>query len=255
MTQARQSARGANRRLMLGAVWLTIACLAQPLAAHTETGPHWDNLTLAQQQTLAPLRQDWQGIDAARKQKWLEVAGRFDQLPVAERSRIQQRMAEWARLPPAERARVRQQFLETRSISADERQARWQEYQTLPPEKRQQLAAQAQQREAQQRQAQQRSTPATQAPVPAVQAKANVLSLKPPPPVKVVTPSVLQARPGATTTTVATRPQAAAHQQAGLPKIAATPDFVDPTTLLPRRGAQAAARIDPPASAARVDPQ
>jgi hypothetical protein len=30
------------------------------------------------------------------------------------------------------------------------------------------------------------------------------------------------------------------HHQAGLPKVAATPAFVDSATLLPRRGAQAA---------------
>jgi len=37
------------------------------------------------------------------------------------------------------------------------------------------------------------------------------------------------------------RPAPPAHQQTGLPKIAATPEFVDRTTLLPQRGAQGAA--------------
>jgi hypothetical protein len=31
------------------------------------------------------------------------------------------------------------------------------------------------------------------------------------------------------------------HTQAGLPKLAATPNFVDPATLLPKRGPQGAA--------------
>jgi len=37
------------------------------------------------------------------------------------------------------------------------------------------------------------------------------------------------------------RPTPPSHQQTGLPKIAATPEFVDKSTLLPRRGPQAAA--------------
>ena len=50
-----------------------------------------------------------------------------------------------------------------------------------------------------------------------------------------------QARPGATTTPMTTRAAPPLHQQAGLPKIAATPTFVNPATLLPKRGPQGAA--------------
>jgi hypothetical protein len=52
---------------------------------------------------------------------------------------------------------------------------------------------------------------------------------------------VIQAAPGATTTLVTRRPTPPAHQQAGLPKIAATPEFVNKSTLLPQRGPQGAA--------------
>ena len=51
----------------------------------------------------------------------------------------------------------------------------------------------------------------------------------------------LQAQPGATTTSIAKRPTPPAHQQTGLPKIAASPGFVDKSTLLPKRGPQGAA--------------
>jgi hypothetical protein len=56
-----------------------------------------------------------------------------------------------------------------------------------------------------------------------------------------VAPTVIQAKPGATTTTLTTPAKPPLHHQPGLPKIVATPAFVDPTTLLPRRGPQAAA--------------
>src|SRR5204862_3080770 len=60
-------------------------------------------------------------------------------------------------------------------------------------------------------------------------------------PPKAVGPTVVQAQPGATTTLMSRRPVPPAHQQTGLPKIAATPGFVDKSTLLPQRGPQGAA--------------
>ena len=56
-----------------------------------------------------------------------------------------------------------------------------------------------------------------------------------------VTTGAVQAQPGATTTSMAKRAAPPAHQQTGLPKIAASPGFVDKTTLLPKRGPQGAA--------------
>jgi hypothetical protein len=50
---------------------------------------------------------------------------------------------------------------------------------------------------------------------------------------------------GATTNLVSKPAAPPLHQQAGLPKVAATPGFVDPATLLPRRGAQGAAVRSP----------
>ena len=56
-----------------------------------------------------------------------------------------------------------------------------------------------------------------------------------------VGPTVVQRGAGATTTLVSKPATPPLHQQAGLPKVAATPGFVDSTTLLPKRGAQGAA--------------
>jgi len=58
--------------------------------------------------------------------------------------------------------------------------------------------------------------------------------------VKRVAPTVVHVGPGAKTTLVTRQPAPPAHQQAGMPKIAATPGFVDRNTLLPQRGAQSA---------------
>jgi hypothetical protein len=63
----------------------------------------------------------------------------------------------------------------------------------------------------------------------------------PTPNARAATPTAQQNRPGATTTPMTVKAQPPMHNQAGLPKIAALPGFVDPATLLPKRGPQGAA--------------
>jgi hypothetical protein len=224
--------------------------LSMSAMAAAESGPAWATLNAAQREALAPLERDWRQIDAQRKQKWLEVAARFPRMGAEERQRIQERMADWARLTPAERARARLQFQEARAISPDERAARWDAYRALPDEERSRWTATAQDAKTATRPAAAGSAPRTSAKdnvVPRPRSSASTA--------RVVTAAVVQARPGATTTPVTTRPAPPAHQQVGLPKIAATPEFVDPATLLPRRGAQAAATLKPsqPAASAAAD--
>ena len=52
---------------------------------------------------------------------------------------------------------------------------------------------------------------------------------------------MIQRGSGATTNLVSKPTTPPMHQQTGLPKVAATPGFVDSATLLPKRGAQGAA--------------
>ena len=222
---------------MLLSVGLIVPVAAQPVlapkpasaAVRVETGPAWNDLPASQQAALAPLKQHWAGIDSNRKTKWLVVSQRFPAMPAAERERVQARMAEWATLTPTERGKARQSFQELRNLHPDDRQALWEAYRALPDEQKRELA--------------QRAKPPARAAEPASGAtpKRN-LSVSPPPTVaKVVAPTVVQARPGATTTLLTKAPSPPAHHQPGLPKITATEGFVNPATLLPNRGPQGAA--------------
>lgn len=224
------------RALLLSASLLLGLLAGSPgLAAATE-GAAWSALTVSQKQILAPLQKDWPSLDAQRRQKWLEVASRFGDLPVAEQERVKERMVEWARMTPGQRARARLVFQEARQLPADERQARWEAYRSLSPEARQALAQRAAPvpRPAS---AVARNEPGAGTPGP----KRNLVQAGSAHAPKAVTPTVQQARPGATTTPMTTRAAPPLHQQAGLPKIAATPTFVNPATLLPKRGPQGAA--------------
>lgn len=199
----------------------------------------WASLTPAQRATLAPLQRDWDSIDYTRQRKWLEIATRFPGLSAEEQQRVQQRMNEWARMTPEERGRARVQFQETRQISPQERQASWEAYQALPDEQKRALA--------------QRAAPTAalrpSAPSADVGPKSSIVRAPSALPVlKPVGPTLIQVAPGVTTTSVTRQPAPPLHQQPGLPKMAATPTFVDKNTLLPKRGAQAAATVTEPAA-------
>lgn len=224
---------------------IALVALVQAGVAHAaeappvDRAPTWSSLSPQQKQVLGPLQRDWATIDADRKEKWLEVARRFPSMPAAERERIQQRMAEWARMTPAERGRARLQFQQARQISPQDRQARWEAYKALPDEERQALAERA-------KPPQPPARPPAEARTAEASAKRNIVAPGRQAPVKPVAPTVVQARPGATTTLMNQRDPPPSHQQPGLPKIAATQGFVDPQTLLPKRGPQAAEMVAAP---------
>jgi len=226
-------------RRRLQAALLTLVLASAAAAAQPAASPSWAVLTPAQKLALAPLEREWGSLGAQRQAKWLAVAAQFPTMPADERARLHARMAEWARLTPAERSRARLQYQDARSLSASERQAKWQAYQALSEDDRHALA--------------QKAKPATRpasAPAPAQTlaakpaasgGKQNVVQAATAPRSRAVSSTAQQVRPGATTTPISARATPPTHNQTGLPKIAATTGFVDPSTLLPRRGPQGAA--------------
>jgi hypothetical protein len=197
--------------------------------------PTWAGLSAAQKSALLPLQQDWDGLDADRRSQWLEVATRSSKLPAEDQARMQERMREWARLSPAERQQARIGFQGAKKITADARQAKWEAYQALPQEQRQQLADKA----AKKLQAQSDKAPLNAlngASNGAPQAKSNLVPAVPLHQVsKAVASTLVQAKPGATTVLITQDQRIPAHQQAGNTKVLADPDLVDSKTLLPKR--------------------
>ncbi len=221
------------RLIRMTVAFLGALVIVSAAQAAADKGVAWSSLTAQQKQALAPLQRDWTSLDPNRRQKWLEVAGHFPTMPADERQRVQERMAEWARLTPSERTQARLQFQEVRQLPTQERNAKWQAYQALPDAEKKSLA--------------QRAKPVAKA------ASAGEGAAKPRDPLTAsrhtpapasgalghsVAQIVVQARPGATTTTMSTHNSTPAHRQPGAPKIAATSGYVDPATLLPLRGAQ-----------------
>jgi hypothetical protein len=216
---------------------VTIPSLAgwHPVA---EQGPRWLALTEAQRDALGPLEEDWPGIDAARKQKWLEIAMRFPAMSAGERQRLHERMAEWARLTPSQRGEARANFQKATRVVPQDRGLKWEAYKALPDAERNRLASQAAARPG--------PTPA-----PARSATGGAKSNIVPNPtfataIRSVAPTVVRAGPGATTTLVTKRPSPPLHQHPGFPKVPAISVLVDQSTLLPHRGPQVAAQAIAP---------
>jgi hypothetical protein len=205
--------------------------------------PAWTRLTQQQRQALSPLERDWPKLDSSRKSKWLEVATRFPTMPLADQQRVQERMNEWARMSPSERGRARLSFQQSKQFSPEEKQARWEAYQALPDDERQALANHSPPRGDRPR------LPNASAPLsngvqtkPADISRADLTA----PASRPVAPTMVQAKPGATTTLMTVPAEPPFHHRAGQPRIAAKPGQVDRSTLLPKSGPQAPASSPPP---------
>lgn len=207
--------------------------LAPPMASPSTLPPppNWQGLSRTQQLALGPLERDWDKLDPARKSKWLEIAARFLSLPRDEQTRMHERMRAWARLSPAQRQQARIGYQVALQIKADDRQAKWEAYQALPPERRQELADKAIKKLTRPL-----PKPAGTESQQGSQTKSNLVPALPRHlPVKPVAPSVLQAKPGVSTVLITQAKTPPTHQRAGQTKVLADPALVDSKTLLPKQ--------------------
>lgn len=230
---------------LLGASWV-VAQERPLLLAQADGSTSWTSLAPGQRAALAPLEREWNGLSPVQRQKWLDIAQRYPRMSEGDRARLQERMAAWSRLSPQQRGEARLRFQQARKLSPEERQTRWQQYQALPPEQRRELAEGARSAEAP------KSSRERKAAAPGTAPKTNVVP-NPlyAPPLTTEAPAVVRARPGVTTNLISQPQPPLSHQQTGLPKITATPSFVDRQTLLPKRGPQGAVVRPPPESGSK----
>jgi hypothetical protein len=243
-----------------------VSTVAAPAKAHaaasapTVSDGSWSSLSGAQRRALQPLAALWPTMESTNKQRWVNVANRFGSLSPVEQQRMQERMTQWSKLPAQQRGEARLRFQQTRQLSPEERQKKWASYQALSPEERSELAQQARRKQQPVVLSDNMAGPRELGQPSARRHRDNQATSKSnwvpgaapnaPGPVAVA-PSLIKAGRGATTSLVSQRPTPPLHQQAGLTKIAGNKGFVDPVTLLPRKGAQGAAMTAVPASQAR----
>ena len=103
----------------------------------------WTQLSRPQQLALEPLVGEWDKMEVARKQKWLEIANRFSSMKPDEQQRVQERMRAWIKLTPEERRLARENYTLSKTIDKGQKSAQWEQYQALPEEEKKKLAADA----------------------------------------------------------------------------------------------------------------
>jgi hypothetical protein len=106
-----------------------------------ESKPAWSELTVQQQQALAPLSASWRSLGEAHKRKWIALSENFHTMPPPEQARLHSRMTEWATLSPQQRNAARLNYAEAQKVAPEDKRAKWEAYQALPPEEKKRLAA------------------------------------------------------------------------------------------------------------------
>lgn len=248
--------------LALGGSAVAAADRAPVLSASNSGDNEWQRLSAPDRTILAPLAPQWSSMSDDVQDKWISVARRYPSLSPDAQGRVRERMKQWSQTSSRERSEARLRFQNAREIPVQERQQKWQAYQALSPQQKAELARQAQRKQkpvalADSEAGPRELTQATAARARATNSahnprKANVVPAPPQasPAPQAVAPAVVKAGPGATTTLVTqSTPKPPLHQHTGLPRIAATKTFVDPQTMLPKKGSQGAAMTPVAASA------
>lgn len=120
--------------------WLSTLAQAQSGA------PAWSELGTEQRTVLAPLAQDWDRIEPARRQKWLGLAARYPDMTPEEQARMQNRLHIWARLTPEARDEARARYRRLQRMPETTREAlkqKWDVYESLPEEEKRRLSEDA----------------------------------------------------------------------------------------------------------------
>ena len=216
--------------------------------AAADQSPRWRDLKSRTQKSLKPLEDIWSGISTDQKLKWIEIAQLMPAMSDDEQARVQLRMSEWVMLGPEERSQTRVNFQQAKRLPLEQRQTQWQTYLALSEEERRILASRkvlpaevTKKQQPTKAGAAASHSRSAKAAAPGGQKKSKItpnpaFSLPPTP----VAPTLVHPSYGATTTLLTKANSPPPHQQVGLPKIISSSRFIDPKTLLPRRGPQAA---------------
>lgn len=135
---------------IIGAVSLVLSLLLSLPARAAPTTPleqpKWSELTPQQQQVLAPLAKDWDGLESFRRKKWLGIVQRYPSMTPQQQQRISTQMKTWAAMTPAERNAARERFKKLNKAPPEQREAikqKWQQYNQLPESEKQKLKQRA----------------------------------------------------------------------------------------------------------------
>ncbi len=112
-------------------------------ASKSEVKPAWSELTPAQQDVLTPLASQWPQLDGNHKVKWIAISNKYPAMTPEQQKRLKQNIADWAKLTPEQHRLARESYAKAKKLNPEQKTAQWQQYQQLPEEQKQKLAADA----------------------------------------------------------------------------------------------------------------
>lgn len=104
--------------LVCGLMWSVYAW-----SAATVDAPAWQTLTLAQQQILAPVSDNWASMSNVQRNRLLAVAAKYPQLKPVEQQRFQKRLTAWTSLTKEQRELARQNYKKLKQLPPQKQQA------------------------------------------------------------------------------------------------------------------------------------
>ena len=116
---------------------------AASLAGKPDIRPLWNELTPGQQQILAPLAPEWNKLDGNHKSKWLAIGAKYGTMTPEQQSRLLKNIRDWANMTPEQHRLARESYARAKKLDAEQKTAQWQQYQQLPEEQKEKLAADA----------------------------------------------------------------------------------------------------------------
>jgi len=119
------------------------AAKAASLAGRPDVRPLWTELTPLQQQVLGPFALEWNKFDSNHKSKWLTIVGKFTTMTPEQQIRLEKNISDWANMTPEQHRLARESYARAKKLDAEQKAAQWQQYQQLPEEQKQKLAADA----------------------------------------------------------------------------------------------------------------
>lgn len=123
-------------RLYSGLLTLGLVLVLGIQSADALASTSWSELSSKQQELLAPLKDEWDSMTNAQRERWLKVGRKYENEPQERQAIMRERVSTWSELSPRDKAAARQNYKALQEKRQGERNSTWNSYQSLDQKKR-----------------------------------------------------------------------------------------------------------------------
>ncbi len=130
----------ATTRLSSGIIAFALLLM---LCAHiglAQAASSWSDLSIKQQELLLPLKEEWETMSDAQRDRWLRVGAKYENEPAQRQVVMRERIRVWSELHPRERAAIRENYKALQDKQPQgELSSSWNSYRNLDQKERNEL--------------------------------------------------------------------------------------------------------------------